>query len=57
MCPYDARAIDRDREQIIVNPAMCQGCGACAVACPNGAAVLEGFSEQQMLEVIDAAIG
>jgi heterodisulfide reductase subunit A len=36
---------------------MCQGCGACAAVCPNGASVLEGFQEQQMFEMIDAAIG
>jgi heterodisulfide reductase subunit A len=56
-CPYGARTIDVDREKVRVNPAMCQGCGSCAAICPNGAAVLEGFLEQQMLEMIDAAIG
>jgi heterodisulfide reductase subunit A len=35
---------------------MCQGCGSCAAICPSGASVLEGFLEQQMLEMIDAAI-
>jgi heterodisulfide reductase subunit A2 len=56
-CPYSARMLDIDKEKVLVNPAMCQGCGACAAVCPNGASVLLGFSEQQMLEVIDAAIG
>ena len=56
-CPYGARSIDVDREKVLVNPAMCQGCGSCAAICPNGAAVLEGFLEQQMLEMIDAALG
>jgi heterodisulfide reductase subunit A len=57
MCPYGARSIDVDREQVRINPAMCQGCGSCAAVCPNGASVLEGFLEQQMLAMIDAAIG
>jgi heterodisulfide reductase subunit A len=41
---------------VLINPAMCQGCGSCAAICPNGASVLEGFLEQQMLEMIDAAM-
>ena len=57
VCPYEARSIDIDHEKVVVNPVMCQGCGACAVACPNGASVLKGFQGQQMFEMIDAAIG
>jgi heterodisulfide reductase subunit A len=55
-CPYGARALDEDLERLVVNPAMCQGCGACAAVCPNDASVLEGFPAQQMLAMIDAAI-
>jgi heterodisulfide reductase subunit A len=56
-CPYGARSLDLDHENVLVNPVMCQGCGSCAAICPNSASVLEGFQEQQMFEVIDAAIG
>ena len=56
-CPYGARSLDFAHENVLVNPVMCQGCGSCAAICPNSASVLEGFQEQQMLEVIDAAIG
>ena len=35
---------------------MCQGCGACAAVCPNSAAVLRGYKDQQVLEMIDAAL-
>ena len=55
-CPYGARALDEDQERLVVNPAMCQGCGACAAVCPNDASVLEGFPAQQMLAMIDAAV-
>jgi len=55
-CPYDARTIESDLEQVVVNPVMCQGCGSCATVCPNSASVLEGFPEQQMFDIIDAAL-
>jgi heterodisulfide reductase subunit A len=56
-CPYGARTVDAELNQVQVNPAMCQGCGACAALCPNDAAFLEGYPAQQMLAVIDAALG
>ncbi len=56
-CPYGARTLDAERGQVLVNPAMCQGCGACAAVCPNDASVLDGFPAQQMLAMIDAAVG
>jgi heterodisulfide reductase subunit A len=55
-CPYGARTLDADLEQVRVNPAMCQGCGACAAVCPNDASFLEGYPAQQMLAMIDAAV-
>jgi heterodisulfide reductase subunit A len=56
-CPYEARSIDYDHEKVLVNPVMCQGCGSCAAVCPNSASILDGFQEQQMFEMIDAAVG
>ena len=37
-----------------VNPAICQGCGACTVACMSGAMDLKGFSNKQILAEVDA---
>jgi heterodisulfide reductase subunit A len=54
-CPYGARFVDLDLERVLVNAAMCQGCGSCATICPNSASVLAGFSDQQMFDVIDSA--
>jgi heterodisulfide reductase subunit A len=55
-CPYGARTIDYEHENVQVNPVMCQGCGSCATVCPNSASILEGFQGQQMFEMIDAAM-
>ena len=55
-CPYGARVLDADQQKVIVNPLMCQGCGSCATACPNKAAVMEDLRQEQMLDVIDAAL-
>ena len=55
-CPYGARRLDHDLEKIVINPVMCQGCGSCAAVCPNSASIVEGFSEEQMFEIIDAAL-
>lgn len=55
-CPYEARELDEDEEMIMINEIMCQGCGSCAAVCPNSASVLRGFRDQQIFEVIDAAL-
>jgi heterodisulfide reductase subunit A len=47
--------VDPEMEKILVNAAMCQGCGLCATVCPNSASTLAGFIDQQMFDVIDSA--
>ncbi len=55
-CPYGARMLNADLNKVLVNPAMCQGCGSCAAVCPNSASILEGFSDNQMMDTIDSAL-
>ena len=55
-CPYGARSLDINNDRILVNPVMCQGCGDCAAVCPNSAAVVQGFADHQVLDMIDAAL-
>lgn len=55
-CPYGARRHDEEEDRIVVDELMCQGCGSCAAVCPNSASVLRGYRDQQIFEVIDAAL-
>lgn len=56
VCPYGARSVDYDNEQIVVNPCICQGCGTCVAVCPNCASALDGFATQQIFATIDAVM-
>jgi heterodisulfide reductase subunit A len=42
------------RTVAVVNEALCQGCGACTVACPAAAMDLKGFSNAEILAEVDA---
>ncbi len=39
-----------------VNPALCKGCGICSVVCPTGAAQVRHFKDEQIGDMIDAAL-
>lgn len=39
-----------------VNPVLCQGCGACASACPSGAINVHHFTFEQFLAQINALL-
>lgn len=56
LCPYSAIEMihsDDDRLVAFVNEVMCKGCGACVAACPAGAAVQKGFTNEQVLAEIE----
>jgi len=54
-CPYGARFFDLELERVMVDAAMCQGCGSCATVCLNSASILSGYVDQQMFDIIDSA--
>jgi heterodisulfide reductase subunit A len=35
---------------------MCKGCGACAVACPTGAAAIFHFDDGEVLTMVETAL-
>lgn len=57
VCPFDARSYNEMENRIDVDAAACQGCGMCAVACRNNAAEVSGWSDRQLMSVIDAKLG
>jgi len=60
-CAYNAidKAEIRDRKGNLikmtarVNPSLCMGCGTCVAVCPSKSIDLEGFSEQQIYEMVN----
>ena len=39
-----------------INQALCQGCGTCVAACPAGAIVGSGFTNEQILAQIEGLL-
>jgi heterodisulfide reductase subunit A len=64
VCPYKAISLEEremrensrkvKRTIAVVNPGLCQGCGACTVACRSGAMDLLGFTDEQIMREVDA---
>ncbi|MFC2039212.1 4Fe-4S dicluster domain-containing protein, partial [Chloroflexota bacterium] len=42
------------RNVVVVTEASCKGCGVCASTCRSGAIDLKGFSDSEILEMVDA---
>ncbi|MFH0784544.1 MAG: FAD-dependent oxidoreductase [Pseudomonadota bacterium] len=56
ICPYGARSYDEMEKCIRIDAAACQACGACAVECQNNAAEVTGWTDKQLMSVIDAKL-
>jgi heterodisulfide reductase subunit A len=64
VCPFDAIELKKSEIRGLegkvvseVNAALCKGCGLCAAACPNGAVQQRGFTDTQLLSMVNALSG
>jgi len=55
-CPFDARELDPETGKARVIEVLCQGCGACMVACPNASTRQKGFEKAEIMAMIDSAV-
>jgi len=54
ICPFGSPFIDEDGK-VSHNEIKCHGCGLCAGICPAKAFQINGFSDEQMLAMVDSA--
>ena len=55
-CPFGVPYIGEDGHAVI-EPAICQGCGACVSECPGKAITLQHFTDEQLLAAAEALVG
>jgi heterodisulfide reductase subunit A len=59
VCPFNAIEVQsRDGERVAkVTAVKCKGCGSCVAVCPSGAMQQNGFTDQQVVGMLDALVG
>ncbi len=55
LCPYGAVSLDELHKIATITDVLCKGCGTCVAACPSGASQQRGFTDQQLLAMIETA--
>ena len=52
VCAYNAITMNEERQVANVNAGLCKGCGACAATCRAAAIDVQGFRDEQILNVL-----
>ena len=63
VCPYNALSLEDvsvngvPQKNILSDSALCMGCGICAATCPKGGIHVHGFTGEQLMAQVNAALG
>jgi heterodisulfide reductase subunit A-like polyferredoxin len=55
-CPFDVPVFDEEKKVIVIDEALCHGCGVCACVCPRKAIQLNFYEDDQITCKIDALL-
>ena len=55
-CPFEVPQWDPDRHEIMIDEALCQGCGVCTAACPRQTIDLSNYEDDQIMCKIDCLL-
>ena len=55
-CPFEVPQWDPERHEIMIDEALCQGCGVCTAACPRQTIDLSNYEDDQIMCKIDCLL-
>jgi heterodisulfide reductase subunit A-like polyferredoxin len=55
-CPFEVPRFDEDEHEIVIDEALCQGCGVCTAVCPRQTIGLSNYEDDQLMCKIDCLL-